>query len=177
MRCYDGVAVCKMLCGYLEGLASPPVTARFGLWVMPADSPGLSTCVDLHLRLHCQNALLSREALVLTQAMSGSMVCCPSANSALCLGPRLFPALIKRASRTSGLSKGYNKALHNVETADASTSHRLALAVTVAPLLIPLQAACQEQTVLEQAGSVSPEVAGWVAVYVSLFQTDKRRDD
>lgn len=88
------------------------------------------------------------------------MLCCPSANNTLCLSARQFPVLIKRAVRASSLSKSYKKALQNVETADTSTSHRLALAVTVAPLLIPLQAVCQEQTALEQAGSVSPEVIG-----------------
>ncbi|KAL3138744.1 hypothetical protein ABBQ32_005589 [Trebouxia sp. C0010 RCD-2024] len=96
------------------------------------------------------------------------MLCCPSANNTLCLSARQFPVLIKRAVRASSLSKSYKKALQNVETADTSTSHRLALAVTVAPLLIPLQAVCQEQTALEQAGSVSPEVIGLVSSTLAI---------
>ncbi|KAL3130708.1 hypothetical protein ABBQ38_000057 [Trebouxia sp. C0009 RCD-2024] len=100
--------------------------------------------------------------------MSGSMIGCPSANKTLCLSARKFPILIKRALRASSLSTSYKKAVHNVETADTSTPHRLALAVTVAPLLIPLQAVCQEQTVLEQAGSVSPEVVGLVSSTLAI---------
>lgn len=41
-----------------------------------------------------------------------------------------------------------------------SASQRLALFAAVAPLLVPLQAYCQEQAVLEHTGGVSPEVVG-----------------
>lgn len=50
--------------------------------------------------------------------------------------------------------------MHDNAKEDTFTSQRVALAVAVAPLLIPLQAHCQEQAALKQAGGVSPEVLG-----------------
>ena len=50
--------------------------------------------------------------------------------------------------------------MHNSERDGKLASQRLALALAVAPVLIPLQALCQEQAALEQAAGVSPEVLG-----------------
>ena len=95
--------------------------------------------------------------------MSGSLLSRQSANNASCLRSRRFPVQIRRSATSAPRAshtqaRGFDQAVQSDAKEGTFGSQRLALAAAVAPLLTPLQAHCQEQAALEQAGGVSPEV-------------------
>ena len=106
-----------------------------------------------------------REACDSDAIMSGTLLYCQSANNALCLKSPRFPVQIKRSAtsvpRASNVhARSCDQAVHNNKNDGKPASQQLALTLAVVPLLIPLQALCQEQAALEQPGGVSPEVLG-----------------
>ena len=78
------------------------------------------------------------------------------------LSARNVPPLINRSPAAPRASHFVQSSARpcQAQTQGNSVSHPLVLAATVAQLLIPLQAFCQEQAAVEQAAGVTAEVAG-----------------
>lgn len=97
--------------------------------------------------------------------MSGSPMCCQSVNKILCVRSQRSLVQIKGSATPAPPASNHQartqyQAVSKPAAEAKSTFQRLALFAAVAPLLVPLQAYCQEQALLEQTGGVSPEVAG-----------------
>lgn len=118
-----------------------------------------------NMPLNTLRCLCVRSASDVANIMSGSTVCCQSVSQISCVTSRR-PLVQFKGSATPApcasnpQARTQDQAVIKPAAEAKSASQRLAMFAALAPLLVPLQAHCQEQAVLEHTGGVSPEIVG-----------------